>query len=335
MSDRERIRKPDSDELLEEIFRHASPRPRPRQEARERAYASLHATWREQTGRRRARHRAIGWIAAGLVVLAGASLILTSGTSPPAPLQADILRASGDLVINGEHLAQPALPRTLEAGDRLETPDGAQVAIAFGGGSLRLDGNTQVHFPGSQDIALARGTLYFDSRPFGGPKRKPGSVVVTTAFGRITHAGTQFLAAVDDDGLAVSVREGRVGIAGDATDIPVRRGESVRFTTASGWRREAVSSYDDRWQWVADIAPEVALDGRTTREILDWVARETGRRVRYASGEARAIADSEARGLGALAPVPALRTIPVMTSLEVSLDSGAIVVDVAPPTAER
>ena len=69
--------------------------------------------------------------------------------------------------------------------------------------------------------------------------------------------------------------------------------------------------------------------------MFSWIARETGQRVRYGSAQARRLADSEPRGIASLAPLPALRTIPYMTSLEVTIVEGVIVVDVGDAAAER
>ena len=134
---------------------------------------------------------------------------------------------------------------------------------------------------------------------------------------------------VRGDQLGVSVREGEVTIEGDRIDVGVGAGEGIWYSADGRFERRRVAAYDEEWRWSADIAPLEDFAGHTTGDVLDWVARETGLGVRYASERARRLADSQARGIASLPPLPALRTIPVMTSLQVSIDGGLIVVEAA------
>ena len=156
-----------------------------------------------------------------------------------------------------------------------------------------------------------------------------------TVFGAISHLGTQFQARIDDAELTLQVREGAVDIKGPRAEVQIAAGESLHLTVNGEVRRRAISAHDPSWQWAAEIAPELNLDGRSTADVLNWIGRETGQRVQYQSSQARQLASSEARGIGTLAPVPALRTIPYMTSLDYSIVDGVITVELATSTPEN
>lgn len=318
---------------LEEIFRHAAPRPKPRRQAAEQAFERLYAEWRDVVGRRRRQRLAVVGLAAMLVVAAvTGSLSLLREEPSPEPLRVAVLRASGAELRLNEQLRDPgelaAREAELRAGDRLATGRDTRIALAWGSGSLRLDRATRVRFLEGGAVRLLTGSLYFDSTPFGADAVTPARLEVVTPLGRIRHDGTQFLARVADERLTVSVREGRVHVVGDSIDVAVDEGEAIEAGGDARFERRRVPAHDETWQWTAEIAPEVDLKGRTIGEMLAWIARETGRRVRYESAEARRLAESEARGIASLAPLPALRTIPVMTSLECDVEGGYILVDV-------
>jgi ferric-dicitrate binding protein FerR (iron transport regulator) len=320
---------PANDErLLEDILRHATKRPQPSAAARERALRELRGEWQALTSARKRRRRfaALG-VAASFAVAVFGGLQWFAAPSPGVEWQVTVQRVAGDaLNINSERLtASSAAGRELARGDQLATGPGSQVAIRWGQGSLRLDSATRVTLLDAQTISLLRGAVYFDSRPFSSDTA--ASIVVQTGFGEISHLGTQFQAHIDDDGLRLQVREGAVDIRGPRVDVQLSAGEALHVGQAGDVRRVAIASNDPDWQWAAEIAPELQLDGRSTAEVLGWIGRETGQRVVYRSEKARQLAASEARGIGTLAPLPALRTIPYMTSLEYSIVDDVIAVD--------
>ncbi|MGB5346661.1 MAG: FecR family protein [Woeseia sp.] len=324
-----------NERMLEEILRHAEPRPRPADAAAARAYEALHDEWQAATRQTRWRRRAsyIG-IAATLLLVVFAGMQWNNSTPAPAKfLQLTVLRATGSEVQHNatqhlpDDLANSAL--TLRHGDVLATAHDSRLALAWDSGSLRIDEDTRVRFDNAQTLTLLAGTLYFDSTPFGNVAGTAAQIEIDTAFGRVSHVGTQFQVGMSDNALQVSVREGAVRVAGERIDVTLVRGEGIALTKDGYFERQAVATYDTSWQWAADIAPEQQLAGRTTAEVLQWIARETGREIRFRNEAARELAASEPRGIAALAPLPALRTIPFMTSLQYSLSDGYIVVDVA------
>ena len=49
----------------------------------------------------------------------------------------------------------------------------------------------------------------------------------------------------------------------------------------------SVDVYGPDWQWVLASAPEFESEGHTVRELLEWVARETGWTVPYEDARSR------------------------------------------------
>lgn len=342
MNDKRRPASAGNEQTLEEIFRHATPRPQPDDAARTRAFDALHAEWHNLTGRRRRNRRRVAAGLAATAVLAlfaGYAWLGSDAVAPPAPFAVDVLRASGSRVYLNESYFEAAglaaSDLSLAAGDELSTADDARMALAWGGGSLRFDAATRIRLQADGAVRLLHGALYFDSTPYGAAGPVPGSIVIETPRGRISHLGTQFLASVAGETVRLQVREGEVRIAGRGVDLAVDAGEAVSIGADGDVERLALDSWGTDWQWAADIAPELEFAGRTTAEVLDWIARETGYRVRYGSSEARALAASEPRGIESLAPMPALRTIPYITSLGYTIEGGHIVVDTAGGGAER
>ncbi len=338
MTDTDRQEARSGDELRDESFRHAVPRPQPAEAARARTWANLHADWRQLTARRRRRQRLFAVAASALLALVAGGLWFAGAPGVGPPFEAAIVRASGgELSLNGERLtaaALSALAPSLAPLDLVETGPGTRVAIDWRGGSLRLDEATRIGIERDGALRLERGALYFDSTPWGRGQDEAATIVVATRFARLRHAGTQFQVAVRDDELDVSVREGSVSASGSRLDVTVDAGESIRYFEDGRFERRRIAGYDESWRWSADIAPLEDFSGRTTGEVLQWVARETGLSVRFASTRASALAGSEARGIAALPPFAVLRTIPVMTSLQVSVERGVITVDAAGDDAE-
>lgn len=325
----------DSDErVLQDIFRHAERRPRPRPEARAQAFAALHGEWQAQLQRtRRSRNRRV---AAAAAVLMGAAMlglqILGGDTVRSFDVETGWVRASGNgISVNGQPIdaGRPASLPSLGPGDRVDTGTDGRVALRWDGASLRLDHDTRIDIGGNGELYLRQGALYFDSQPFGSLARPDARLQVHTPLGAIQHLGTQYLAELRNGDVTVSVREGQVHVSGERVDVTVNAGQRARFSADGRFDRDSQAAHADAWQWVAEIAPELDLRGRSTGDLLEWIARETGRELRYANSRARELAQHEPRGIGALSPMPALRTLPFMTSLSFTLTDRFIVVDVA------
>lgn len=78
---------------------------------------------------------------------------------------------------------------------------------------------------------------------------------------------------------------------------------------------------DVYWEWVHAVAPVPLVDGRPLAVLLDWVARETGRPLRYASPTIREQAmNTVLHGrIRDLAPLEALEVMLATTDLDYAL----------------
>ncbi|MBT8079661.1 MAG: FecR family protein [Gammaproteobacteria bacterium] len=323
------------EDMLSELFEHASPRPQPSSDARARTFAALHGEWQALSARRRNRQRIMQWSVAATVMIAAVLGFRSMDSGAPTTTipVAQINRISGDEVfINDRRIdsaAQAAATIRVLPGDTLRAGPDSLVALGWsGGGSLRVAPNTTIRFQSSEAIRLRAGSLYFDSRPFGQAARPDLTFTVDTRFGRISHIGTQFMLRQDATQLSVSVREGEVQLAGPNVDVAVRSGDEKILHANGDFDQRAIDADDPRWRWASDIAPEVEFSRLKIDDILQWAGRETGRTVIYRTSAVRAVAEREsAFGLDGQSPEHALQLIPGMTGLSATTGNGRIVVE--------
>ncbi len=281
--------------LVEELFKHAAPRPQPPPAVAEEVRAALKREWDEVASRRTRRAR-LGWLAAAasLLIMAGAAtLALRPQLLFPEPVAlASIERVTGELWLSedGEPVrAVVSAGLELEQGQTLTTAADAMVAVRlFSGGSVRLDAESTVTLGEGARIELASGALYFDSHADSLPN---GRLTVATPFGEVRDVGTQFVARITSATLAVSVREGLVTVSRGKEELVASVGE--RLTVGSLGEpvsREAIPTFGEDWRWTERIAPALEIQGRRLIEVLAWFARETGRELEFGSLDARRIA---------------------------------------------
>jgi hypothetical protein len=92
--------------------------------------------------------------------------------------------------------------------------------------------------------------------------------------------------------MEVSVREGRVMIANAAGTSSGVAGERIRVTPRGEIVRSTVPAHDPSWRWAAHTAPLFDINEHTFAAFADWVARETGRKVVYATSDAQNAANA-------------------------------------------
>jgi hypothetical protein len=135
--------------------------------------------------------------------------------------------------------------------------------------------------------------------------------------------------SVASEEVVVSVREGQVKVTADGFELVVAANEELDLRTDGTRRTSAIDGYGSRWEWAADIAPPIELDGRSTFDIVAWAARETGRRVVYETPSAESRArDNELRGIDRRSPDGILTLLPYLTELAFEIRGEAIVVSV-------
>jgi hypothetical protein len=150
---------------------------------------------------------------------------------------------------------------------------------------------------------------------------------VQTPAGEVVHIGTQFMVHVASDEVVLSVREGQVTVTGDGFHVVVGANEELDLRADGTRDVAAIDGHGERWSWAADVAPQLDLEGRTPFDVTAWAARETGRRVVYASP----VAESSARGqvlngIDRRSPNSILTLLPYLTELGYELRDDTIVV---------
>jgi ferric-dicitrate binding protein FerR (iron transport regulator) len=208
----------------------------------------------------------------------------------PSPVQvAQITRIDGHLLVRpqGQTARELAVAQSVSTGETIQTDDRSRAALQFGDQvSLRLDQGTIVKVASADELVLTAGALYIDSQA-----QNPQALTVRTDAGSVRHVGTQYEVRTHADDMVVSVREGRVMIANAAGTSSGVAGEEIRVTPRGEIVRGTVAAHDPRWQWAASTAPQFDINDHTLAVFLEWVARETGRKVVYASSAAQSAAN--------------------------------------------
>jgi ferric-dicitrate binding protein FerR (iron transport regulator) len=242
---------------------------------------------------------------------------------------ATIEKQFGEISVNSR-IANAIRMAAIEGGDSVATGSDSGLALGWhDGGSLRIDENTTVVFEAENQIYLQQGRVYFDSEagPLSSQPAKIGIVdlSIRTDHGVLRHLGTQYMTQVGTDGLVISVREGLVSIDGDVT-ARASAGQQFAISGSGELSINDTNGVDD-WEWIEKSTPAVSLDGRFVAEALEWVSRESGKRIRYASAEAEALARAETlRGDFDMEPSRALEIFMMMVDLNARPDGNVIVV---------
>lgn len=325
-------------ETVEDLLRHATPRPTPPADAAASARAAIRNEWRATVGRRQRRRKAVGYaLAATAIVGTFAALDLLRTPAPAAVQVASIDKSVGPVYLLGEQaeLHETGGLAAIMSGQTVVTGAGAGLAIAWGdGGSLRLDEQTRVEFTDRESIFLHEGRVYFDSRD---AALESGAVDgdspvfrLRTELGQVQHVGTQYMVRIDRGELVVSVREGEVHIDGDYFDHNAVSGEQV---TLSGSQRPGVLSIaaaGGDWEWIEETTPVVDVDGRNLYEFLAWVSRELGLQIRYLSDAESVARGAILRGSIDSRPADALRMRLASAALAWRIEEGVIYVGSEP-----
>jgi hypothetical protein len=321
----------DIDKSLEQLLSKAKPRPVPDEAQTVAAREALRAEWKGVTGRHRSRRRILHFAVAASVLVAVFSLFNTLRIPAADLVQvASIQKSFGSIYFVSEQSDVTAAVdhQSVHIGETISTGHGAGITLArLSGGSLRLDEDTTVEFRDDNTIYLHEGQVYFDSTPStliaGVETADPGTFAIETAYGRVTHVGTQFVTAVDDEMLKVSVREGRVDVHGRYYQRTAERGQQLRFEGSLQPLTLSIDEFGDAWNWVAERSPAVEVDGRSVDEFLRWVGRELGREIKY-SDEARILADEKLIGSVKEAPAVALEMRMLTAGLVADVEEGVI-----------
>lgn len=310
-------------DIVASLIRSAGRRVEPPEEAYRQVLAAATGAYRVKVTRRRQRLWGLRASAAAVAVLGLAVVIQWVRPTTERGELARVVR-----VIGSAEQAQDDDWRTLDEGQgrgslgtgvRVRTRAGGRAALALsGGGSLRIASETEVKLVAPGRLYVSRGTVYVDSGVIPGVRR----VEIVTPAGTARDIGTQFELQVEGTALRLRVREGSVSIDRGGQLLTGVAGEQIEVDLLGSVGRGVIAPDAEAWQWTESLAPTPEMDGRPASELIAWVARETGRRLRYESPlvEQRARQVILHGNIHNLSPLEALDAMLATTDLEYALD---------------
>jgi ferric-dicitrate binding protein FerR (iron transport regulator) len=325
-------------EIVAELIRCAGRRAAPPEAAYRRTLEVATGAWRIKAGRVRRRRRfaqlAAG-IAASVATLAVLFSIMPREVGVPAARAATLERIIGriELRADGEDAWRLLEDDTafVLTGSRLRTGRSSRVGLTLAGGSsLRLAECTEVMFESPGRLMLVAGRAYVDS---GRRERAGGPVEIATPTATAVDVGTQFEVNLVDGTYRLRVREGRVILRHGVESSDGAAGEQLLIGPDGRLERSSLLGTHADWQWVESVAPAPDVNERPVTELLDWVARETGRSIRYKDSEVeRRAATTILHGsIRHLAPLEALGVMLATTNLEyLELPDGTLLIQSKP-----
>jgi len=289
----DRHRKPRSDAEFEQLLQAAGRRVVAPAEDLTQIKAEAHIAWLRMVAAERDRRR---WYRSRRVLALAATLVLVMATAwwwaarpdgAPVVAVATVERLSGEVRLAEGNSSLPLTPNiggSLAAGAELETARaGADLALRLPAGqSVRLAAGSRVVLGVAGRLELKRGTLYVDS---GRVTTGRQSVEIVTPAGIVRDIGTQFEVQLRAGRVAlrVRVREGEISLSRDGETHSAVAGEELRLDVAGGVDRGQVAAAGAIWDWVQAAAPRLDIEGVTLAAYLEWVVRETGWQLEYAS----------------------------------------------------
>jgi ferric-dicitrate binding protein FerR (iron transport regulator) len=337
MSDR--TTEPKNEASLTRLLRESGRGPTAAPDARARIHASVQERWRASLAERARAGNvdarpARRWLFLQSVALAASvavvALVIYSMQGPTgdsvAPF-AMVTRAEGDAQVRRNGTVFPLRTGRLisvRTGDTLTTADDARVALELEiGYELRINAGSELVVTAADEIELRSGAIYFDSNELG----DGAPLVIATPLGSVRHVGTQFEASVVGVGLRIRVREGRVTFSDSSRELVADAGEQVEIGPGSDPERTRIATDDPAWQWTEDLAMLEAADTYRLPDVLTWVARETGRELRFADAATRArVQTIMLYDLDGLTPRQTLDVLGSTTAFEYRNSDGSLLV---------
>ena len=91
---------------------------------------------------------------------------------------------------------------------------------------------------------------------------------------------------------SLKVREGKRDIGWTSRTVLTDAGGELIVRADGTLSQRPAAVYGPEWDWVLKTAPMLNIEGVKVRTFLDWISRETGRRVELADKEAASLCDS-------------------------------------------
>lgn len=242
---------------LASLLAGAGPRTRPPGAVAEAVYRSSLLAWQQQLAQRR-RRRWIMALAAGIACAAiGTGMILQRTGS-----RQQALSTAGNAALPADAQVERSGPE----GQRLFGPTGE---------SLRIKPDSRYAMQGER-FWLLEGAVYVESDAVA----EAGALVIEADGVAVRHVGTRYAVTLESGAVKIQVRDGIVEVDTGAARETAGGGMAVLAT--SGERqveRSSVAPWGAAWAWAEDLAPPLVIDGRILSQVLEEIARETGRRL--------------------------------------------------------
>jgi hypothetical protein len=298
------------------------------EERLERIRAAVAQEWRTATSgprTQRKRARLVRWAAFGAAASVLAVIAVPWFGSPPtsAATFGSIARldaVSLDVRPGLFHHRSLATGDALRVGDRL-TASGSMLVALDGGGTLRVAPGSRLYIASSTQLSLAHGLIYVDL-----PPAASNPLRITTVEGDIEHIGTAFEVMSDDQSVRIRVREGRIRFIGETATLTAAAGTELLAVPGAKMAQRSVATYGRDWLWVAALAPDYDIEGRSLIDFLQWESHELGRPLNFADTHARQIAEHTILhgSVSGQLPIDALRNVLSTTSLAYEIRGDAI-----------
>jgi hypothetical protein len=320
------------DDDLQQVLISAGVRERPPVEIEHEVRENLRTEWRGIVAekRRHARRRTGFALAAGVLAAAVGVWIAAPGPAGPAVALGTLTVATGDVRMSGglfDRWKPIAVGATLLAGQSLETGSTGRSALMLPGGvSARMDHDTRLTLASAGEIELERGALYVDAD---GESAVTTRLDVVTSRGFVRHVGTQYEVRLVGSEVRLRVREGRIEWqSSDGGRERSLAGEQLTIAGDGTVRRLPAPIYGDSWNWVAEAAPGIDIEGLLLADFLNWAGRELGREIRYDQPEtAEEAAMIVLHGsIGGLTPVNAMQAVLATTHVRAEVGDRGVVV---------
>lgn len=318
-------------DTVAQLIRSAGRRAGPPAAAYQRTLAAATATWQAKVRRRR-RQRVFGAIAASLVLASTATLLATRLPREPAPIvgRTDRIIGTVELQTDGNWEALRNEVQSLAAGSHMRTRAGSRAGVVLASGvSVRLAEASDVVLESGSRVRVLTGKIYLDTGTHyrASVASAARRIEVITPVGTASDIGTQFEVQYRDEAYRLRVREGRVSLNRASGAIDSSAGEQLAIDVGGAVERTRIPAQTAEWEWVQSVAPAPDIDGQPVMVLLTWVARETGRSIRFDGPEARrrastTILHGNIRHLG---PLEALSVMLATTDLEHALRDDATI----------
>jgi hypothetical protein len=346
---------PGEEEVVRRLLEMAGPRPPIPQEDLDAISAAARLAWRQELGkrggvaveqsRRPLRALALG-LAAALALAVGLAWWWGARNDRVPPVVAWVEAVAGPVHLEAKANGSRSIVRLISTNEPVRLGavlrsggDGAEGRVSLrlaGGATVRLDTGTRLRFASAGALELESGALYVDTHMdphvnMGSGPRRLAAIEVRTPLGTVRDVGTRFAVRVVGPGkaaLLVRVRDGEVLTEHRGRAWRTPAGRELILHRDGTVESRGVAIHGPDWGWVLQAAPGFDIEGRSLRDFLDWVSRETGWRIRFADP---GLADSAARivlhgGIGDLRPDRAPFAVLPGAGLDGKLEDGTLVI---------